>query len=47
MACSIALARVNKPVQKNLVVEIRGKRLPVDVVKPNFVRHGQIVSKPL
>jgi aminomethyltransferase len=42
---SIALARVPVGVAPNshCQVEIRGKRLPVRVVKPPFVRHGKAV----
>lgn len=41
LGLSIALARVAKNVDTQAVVEIRGKRLPVQVVKPGFVRKGQ------
>ena len=38
---SIALARIAPGEIADLQVEIRGKRLPVRVVKPPFVRHGK------
>ncbi|MBU2886568.1 glycine cleavage system aminomethyltransferase GcvT [Gilvimarinus agarilyticus] len=38
---SIALARVPAEAEVEAVVEVRNKRLPVTIVKPNFVRHGQ------
>jgi len=40
---SIALARVPIGTGDSAEVEIRGKRLPVRVVKPGFVRHGKKV----
>ena len=40
---SIALARVPVSFNDSCEVEIRGKQVPVDIVKPNFVRHGQPV----
>jgi aminomethyltransferase len=45
MNCSIALARVHKPIPSHLTAELRGKRLSVEVMKPNFVRHGKVVAK--
>ena len=38
---SIALARVAADCPETLAVDVRGKRLPVRVVKPPFVRHGK------
>jgi aminomethyltransferase len=40
---SIALARVPVSFNEACRVDIRGKQVPVDIVKPNFVRHGQAV----
>jgi aminomethyltransferase len=40
---SIALARVPVTASDSALVEIRGKQLPVELVKPNFVRHGKPV----
>jgi aminomethyltransferase len=40
---SIALARVTRPLGKDCEVDIRGKRLPVRVVKYPFVRQGKSV----
>ncbi|MEZ5558445.1 MAG: glycine cleavage system aminomethyltransferase GcvT [Pseudomonadales bacterium] len=40
---SIALARVPKDAQGECQVEVRGKLLPVRIVKPPFVRNGQKV----
>lgn len=40
---SIALARVPAGTGTEAEVEIRGKRVPVQVVKPPFVRHGEKV----
>ncbi|MEX2488300.1 MAG: glycine cleavage system aminomethyltransferase GcvT [Pseudomonadales bacterium] len=42
---AIALARIRVPAG-NLEVEIRGKRVPVEMVKPPFVRNGKQVYKP-
>lgn len=44
---SIALARVPVGIGSVAEVEIRGKRVPVEVVKPPFVRNGKKVYKPL
>jgi len=41
LGVSIALARVAKSIGTQAVVEIRGKHLPVQVVKPGFVRNGE------
>lgn len=41
LGCSIALARVPRGTGDSAQVEIRGKLLDVQVVKPGFVRHGQ------
>jgi aminomethyltransferase len=40
LECSIALARVHGGLGDHCEVEIRGKRMPVRVVKPPFVRDG-------
>ncbi|MBV1907301.1 MAG: glycine cleavage system aminomethyltransferase GcvT [Pseudomonadales bacterium] len=40
---SVGLARVPKSIENNCEVEIRGKRFPVKLVKPPFVRNGQKV----
>lgn len=44
---SIALARVPAGTKDKCQVEIRGKQIPVQVVTPPFVRHGQKVFKPV
>jgi aminomethyltransferase len=41
--CGIALARVPITTQEEALVEIRGKQVPVRVVKPVFVRKGKAV----
>src|SRR5690625_7141863 len=41
LGVSIALARVAKSIGTQAVVEIRGNHLPVQVVKPGFVRNGE------
>jgi aminomethyltransferase len=41
LGLSIALARVPTNIGTEALVEIRGKHLPVEVVKPSFVRKGQ------
>ncbi len=38
---SIALARVAPDIGETCEVEVRGKRLPAQIVKPPFVRHGK------
>ncbi len=38
---SIAMARVPVTMGTSCFVEIRGKKVPVEIVKPNFVRHGK------
>lgn len=43
LGCSIALARVPRATGNTAQVEIRGKLLDVQVVKPGFVRHGKAV----
>jgi aminomethyltransferase len=43
LGCSIALARVPVATGSSAEVEMRGKRVPVQVVKPPFVRHGEKV----
>ena len=40
----IGMARVNRDVQNQCEVKIRGKRLPARVVKPMFVRKGAILD---
>jgi aminomethyltransferase len=42
MQRSIALARVPAGAGARVEVEIRGKRLPAAVVKPPFVRNGEV-----
>ena len=42
---SIALARVAPGVEAACEVEIRGKRAPVQIVKPPFVRNGKVCIK--
>jgi aminomethyltransferase len=39
--CSIAMARISQPSLKECSVAMRGKLLPVKVVKPAFVRRGK------
>lgn len=43
--CAIALARLPADMNGSYTVDIRGKLLPVKIVKPPFVRHGQAVWK--
>ncbi len=43
LGCSIALARVPINTGARCHVEMRGKRVPVTVVKPSFVRNGKQV----
>lgn len=38
---SIALARVPASVKDKAIVEIRNREMPVEVIKPGFVRHGK------
>jgi aminomethyltransferase len=40
---SIALARVSPATGERVQVEIRGRLLDAQVVKPPFVRHGKIM----
>ena len=42
---SIALARIETGSAHGLDVEMRGKRLPVKVVKYPFVRHGKLATE--
>jgi aminomethyltransferase len=42
---SIAMARVKSTSSENCEVDIRGKRLPAQVVKPPFVRYGKACVK--
>lgn len=42
---SIALARVSSAIGESCEVEMRGKRVPVQVVKPPFVRNGKVCIK--
>jgi aminomethyltransferase len=44
LGCAIALARVPVETGDQCEVEVRGKWLPVTVVRPGFVRHGQPVG---
>src|SRR5690606_17311604 len=41
LGMSIAMARVPVAAASEAVVEIRGRDIPVQIVKPCFVRHGQ------
>ncbi|PRB84270.1 glycine cleavage system aminomethyltransferase GcvT [Pseudomonas sp. MYb185] len=41
LGCSIALARVPRATGASARVEIRGKSLPVRVIRPGFVRNGK------
>lgn len=43
LGCSIALARVPRATADQARVEIRGKSLPVRVIRPGFVRNGKQV----
>ncbi len=43
--CAIALARLPISANAPYAVDIRGRFLPVQIVKPPFVRHGQAVWK--
>lgn len=43
LGCSIALARVPIETGPKAMVEMRGKQLPVEVVKPSFVRQGKVL----
>ncbi len=45
LGCSIALARVPAQTGTEAVVEVRGRKLPVKVVAPPFVRKGQRVCQ--
>ena len=42
---SIAVARVSPVVEESCEVEMRGKRTPVQIVKPPFVRNGKACIK--
>ncbi len=42
---SIAMARVNKEIKDSCFVEMRGKMLPVKILKLPFVRNGKILVK--
>ena len=42
---SVALARVPYATEESCVVDIRGKHVPVQVVKAPFVRNGKRVYK--
>ena len=42
LECPIALARIPAGASSEVEVELRGKRLPARVVKPPFVRNGQV-----
>lgn len=41
LGCAIALARVPAGVGEEAAVEIRGRQVPVTIVRPCFVRHGR------
>lgn len=41
LGCSIALARIPSHVHGAGFIELRGKKQPVDLVKPRFVKNGQ------
>lgn len=43
LGCSVAMARVPAATADQADVEIRGKRVPVRVVRPSFVRNGKKV----
>jgi aminomethyltransferase len=43
LGVSIAMARVPNTIEQSYFVEIRGKQLPVEVVKLPFVRNGKIL----
>ncbi len=43
LGCSVAMARVPAGTKDQADVEIRGKRVPVRVVRPSFVRNGKKV----
>ena len=45
LAYSVALARVPSATGDTCMVEMRGKQIPVQVVRPPFVRNGQRVYK--
>jgi len=45
LAYSVALARVPSETGDTCMVEMRGKQIPVQVVRPPFVRNGQRVYK--
>ncbi len=42
---AIALARLPLPLPKQVQVDLRGRRVELAVVKPPFVRHGQVCFK--
>lgn len=46
LGCSVALARIRGHVNDNCTVGVRGKPLPVRLVKPPFVRNGQSCLAP-
>ena len=45
LGVAIALARIPRTAKGNAEVEIRGKRQPVIIVRPPFVRGGKRVYK--
>lgn len=47
LQCSVALARVSSDVADQCTVDVRGRRLAVQVVTPPFVRHGKSCITPL
>jgi len=40
---SIGMARVPKATGENVMLEIRNKLIPARVVKPSFVRKGEVL----
>jgi aminomethyltransferase len=42
MQRAIALARVNGDIGDTVEVDVRGRRLPARIVRPPFVRNGQV-----
>lgn len=43
LACSIALARIDHSTGSKAQVDVRGKLLDVQLVRPGFVRHGEVI----
>jgi len=46
LECAVALARIQPGIEAGIEVDIRGKRLPVRIVKPPFVRFGKSLIQP-